>query len=210
MPIDPIAIPALAAILTAGCPQPPDVKARVLGHVGDTAETMSLSLAQIRALSENVGGSRAHEPYGFYISRAVDRIAVEIGNPRNDLCAGPVRVDVILSLGGRHIEMGQELRHNACLLAAVTAHYRRHAAADAAVFRDYVPIVIKALAKAPLPRLIETIGNTDDSNKKIARAVQNIIDPILDDMQTAQAAALDSVDTPAEIKRLNPDCHPGT
>lgn len=209
MHIDTIAVLNLAALLASNCVEPP-VKASVLGDVGAITVATSLSLTQIKALSERVGGVRAHEPYGFYVSKVAYEIAVQIGNGRHDICAGPVDIQVTVSLEGRHIEVGEELRQNACLFTAVASHYQRHAAADATVFRNYIPVVVSALDKAPLSMLVGIGGNSDGSNQKIARAVQDIIDPILHDMQAAQAVAVDAVDTPDEIEQLRPECRSKT
>lgn len=111
-----------------------------------------------------------------------------------------------ISLGDRHIEIGRDLLNDICLFNAVASHYRHHAESDLNLLQRYVAVVTQTLAGAPLSDVIGAAGIAGFRDKTIASTIHAIIEPVLDEMQVEQSSSGETVDTPAEIKRLEQAC----
>ncbi len=88
MPFILMSVPAAAFIIAVACPQPPPIKVHVLGHVDEIIVGTEFDLAQIRELSDRSGRRPKHTPFGFYASKTSGETSVNIGNDKQDLCAG--------------------------------------------------------------------------------------------------------------------------
>lgn len=201
---------SLAAFLVSACPQEPPTAARVVAHVEDVTVGSSLSLAQLRDLSARSGRIPRHTPLGFYAADTRDTTTITVGNERNDVCLGPVGVQVAVQLTNRHIQVATDLKADACRYDIAVAHYQRHADADAAVVTRFIPILTETFARAPLPSLVSAIGRTSPDNAEIVIAMKRIADPVLGEMGIAQRSAIEAIDTPEEISLLETSCGSGT
>lgn len=200
----------LAAILASACPQDPPTTARVIAHVEDITLGSSFSLAQLRDLAARSGRVPRHTPLGFYAADTRDTTTISVGNDRNDVCFGPVGVEVMVQLANRHIEVATDLQADACRYDIAVAHYQRHADADAAVVTRFIPILTEKFARAPLPSLVSAIGRSSPDNAEIVIAMKRIADPVLGEMGLAQRRAIEAIDTPEEISLLENSCGSGT
>lgn len=201
-------MPAAAFLIAATCPEPTPIRLRVGGRVGEIEIGTAFDLAQLRELSGHYGRKAKHIPFGFYASQISGETAVTIGNDRQDVCAGPIEIAVTIELAERHIQIGRDLRDDNCQFNAALKHYQLHAEADVAVLRHYVAVVTQTLAQAPLAGIFGAAGKVDSrGGSSFAPAVQAFIEPVLDEMRAEQASAIDAVDTPIEIRRLEQACH---
>lgn len=203
MPISVIALPLL--VIAAACSRPPPVKAFVVAGIDPLSIATDLSLAELRELADQANRGAAHPPYGFYRGDVADAIKVDIGNDAYDACLGPIVIRVALKLANRHIEVAQELRNDPCKFAKVVAHYQRHAEADEAVFERYVVRATATLLHTPASSFV--VGSAAGSvRKQIALAVQSIIEPVLTAMDADRASVRKTVDTLAEVNRMETAC----
>jgi hypothetical protein len=204
MAIPVIALPLLV-IAAAACPRPPPVKALVMAGMDPLSVSTDFSLAKLRELAKQANRAAAHPAYGFYLGAVADAIEVDIGNDAHDACLGPIDIRVTLKLTHRRIEVAQELRDDPCKFAIVVAHYQRHAEADEAVFERYIVRVTATLSHTPTAAFV-TDPVAGSTRKQIALAVQSIIEPVLTAMEADRASVGKTVDTPAEVNRLESVC----
>ena len=183
MPVSLILVSAAALVVASACPRPPPVRVHVVGRAHEMTTGTAFDLAQLRELSDRIGGRRKHPTFGFYVSRVFGETAVTIDNDRQDLCAGPVEIEVTINLGDRHIEIGRDLLNDICRFNAVASHYRHHAEADLNLLQRYVAVVTQTLAGAPLSDVIGAAGIPGLRDKTIASTIHAIIEPVLDEMQ---------------------------
>ena len=119
---------------------------------------------------------------------------------------GPIEIEVTIELTSRHIEIAQDLRNNACQFNAAVVHYRQHARADAAVFQRHVVMVTQILNRISASDLFSAAGNSGVRGNTLVPVIQSIIKPALDEMHIERVSAIEAVDTPAEIRRLEQSC----
>lgn len=200
----------LAAVLATGCPQYPPTSARVIAHIEDVAIGSDYSLAQLRELSLRSGRVPRHTPLGFYAADTRDVTTIDVANESNDVCLGPVKVDLLVQLANRRVQVASDLQADACRLDVTVAHYQRHADADAAVVTRFIPVLTERFAATPLPSLVAAIGRASPDNVELVVAMKRIAAPVLGEMTAAQRAAIEAVDTPEEIARLETACGSGT
>ena len=206
MPVFLMTVPAAAFILASACPQPPPVKVHVVGRVDEIAIGTEFDLAQLRELSDRFGRGTKHRPLGYYVSQISGETSVSVGNAQQDLCMGPIEIEVTIELTSRHIEIAQDLRNNACQFNAAVVHYRQHARADAAVFQRHVVMVTQILNRISASDLFSAAGNSGVRGNTLVPVIQSIIKPALDEMHIERVSAIEAVDTPAEIRRLEQSC----
>ena len=205
MPLFSITTPA-TFLVAAMCAQPPATEVHVVGHVEEVAVDSQISLGQLREMSAASSRRGKHSPFGFYFSAVVDAVTVHIRNDQQNVCSGPVIINVTLTLTQRLIEIGRELKNGNCQFGTFVQHYRHHAEADAEIFHAYVGKINKTLQDAPLPMMVGQLGAPGVGNENIARMIRAIMNPVLDDMTVAQTKAPDAVDSPAEIQELTNAC----
>lgn len=202
-------MPLLSALpppaFVVACAIPPRGKVLVLAGVDASDIGPTVDMAQLARMAKATGAGGVHPPYGFYSGAVAYAVTADIGNVTQDVCQGPVTIRVTMRLTNRHIGVARDIPPGSCRFATITAHYRRHAEADEAVFKRYVLKVTVVLNEARLPALISAAG-PDDAPTHIPLAVDAVIEPVLTAMDTARAAARRAVDTPDEVEKLNRPC----
>ena len=201
-------MPLLSALppsaFVAACAPPPHGKILVRGGIDPLDIRPTVAMAQLDRMAKETGaGGGAHRAYGFYFGAAAYVVTADIGNPAQDACQGPIAINVTMRLTNRHIGISRDISARSCRYARITAHYRHHAEADEAVFQRYVLKVTSVLSATGPAALI---AGSDDTPARITRAVNAMIEPVLDDMDAARAAARTAVDTPSETEKLNAPC----
>lgn len=193
-------------LLTAGlagqpasvCPEGPTLRVELSSHSGDVSVSNESTLMQLNELSARSRQRSPHKPLGFSVSSF--HYTVRSGSVAG--CADQISVGVDLVLDGRRIEVAREVMVNKCLGPLVVAHYRRHADADYEAFS----------------RLAARVGNTLQS-PVFREAMKNVVDPtkvekIVDSAVNSELTTYDaerqsiqkSVDTSAEVTRLENAC----
>lgn len=200
----------LAAVLAGPCPASPLTTARVIAEVEEVMIGSDYSLAELRQLSQQSGRVPRHTPLGFYAADTRDLTTIAVGNESNDVCLGPVKVDLVVQLANRQVQIASDLQADACRLDVTVAHYQRHADADAAVVTRFIPVLTERFAATPLPSLVAAIGRASPDNVELVVAMKRVAEPLLGEMTAAQRAAIEAVDTPEEIARLETACGSGT
>lgn len=206
MSVLPQAAQALLMMISTTCSPMPDAVARVIAEVDDITVGSAFTLRQIEDLSRRSGRTVKHRPYGFYASETRNVVKVQVDGAPTAQCPGLVAVQFTVKLTNRHIQVASDLLPDECRMRAATDHYRLHADADAAVIREYLPVLIDTFARTPLPAVIGTFGNSSQDHASVANAMKSIARPILTEMTDAQTRAIDAVDTPDEVKRLEGAC----
>jgi hypothetical protein len=195
----------LLVFAVAACPEPPRVSVEVVADLAPLSVATDFHLSEIRRLAQQAGGEVAHPPYGFYLSSVASTISVSIDNKAQDVCVGPIDIQVTMKLTNRRIEVAQELRADSCKFNEVVAHYQRRADADQAVFERYVTLVTATLTSTPGAALVDNLA-APSIKEHIAQKVQAIIEPVVAPLDTDRDHASKMVDTPAEVSRLEKAC----
>jgi len=197
-------LPALPpSAFVAACATPPHSKVLVLGGVDAWDIHPTVDMAQLDRMAKESGADRAHRAYGFYSSDIAYAVTVDIGNPAQDACQGPVAIRVTMRLTDRQIGVVGDMPTGSCRFTRIATHYQHHAEADEALFQGYVLKVIAALSEADPATLI---AGSNDTPAHITAAVNAVVKPVLADMDTNRGAARKAVDTPAEVEKLEAPC----
>jgi hypothetical protein len=195
-----VATLSLLVIASAVCREPPPVHVQVIADLEPLSVATDFHLLEIRRLAQQVGGEVAHPPYGFYLGSVASAISVSIDNQAQDICLGPIDIQLKMKLTNRHIEVAQELRADSCKFSEVVAHYQRRADADQAVFERYVKLVTATLTSTPGAALVDDLAAAS-IKEHIAQTVQAIIEPMFASLDTERDHAGKMVDTPTEEAR---------
>jgi len=201
-------VPLSPLTSVAACPAQP-LTARLVGVIDPLSISTDFDIAKLRELAEATKRLGKHAPYGFYLSSVAYSVNVEIGNDPQDVCTGPVRVQVTLRLTNRHIEVAQDFKNDPCRFPKMVAHYRHHADADKAAYERYLPELNAALAQMPASSLADAY-HTEHPKASIARVAKDAIKPVLDAMDAGRESMRQAVDTPAEVQELEGGCQDHT
>ena len=199
----------LGSILSAGapaCPGPPPVYVAVLIDDAAVQTRTDFSLAQIEAMRRQVGGPDKHPNLGFYGHRFGYTVDVQPATLAGGNCVESIKVTVKMALSQRVIEIGKDLLKDPCLFSIAQAHYQRHAAADDAVFVQYMKTIEPTLRSAQLlpPGSSYTADTLDP--KAIEARVRGAIDASLEPYDAARSAAQRGVDTKGEAEKMTTGC----
>lgn len=178
----------------------------VLIDDGAVQTRTDFTLAQIEAMRRKVGGPERHPNLGFYGHRFGYTVDVEPVLLAGGSCVESVKIIVKMALSERVIEIGKDLQKDPCMFDIAAAHYRRHAAADDAVFARYMKTIEPALHAAQLlpPGRNYTIDALDP--KAIEARVHAAIDASLVPYEDARAAAQRAVDSKGEAQKMTTGC----
>jgi hypothetical protein len=159
----------------------------------------------LQAMASKIPGPRRHRPLGFYKDTLGYRLALDSSSEPGSSCPA-VAVEVQLVQGERMIEISRDLQTTACLFDAALGHYRRHAAAASAALNRLavsLPARLRAEIEHELPSYPEGEGI-------LRRAIEVRLNGVLDAAIAAYTddfrAMQNSVDTPAEIDKLENGC----
>lgn len=121
------------------------------------------------------------------------------------VCAVPERVSLRLAQTGHRIRIARELPRGGCLWRAVEAHERRHAAVNAATLRRAAGEMRRAAGAWAAGARAR--GPTPEAALDTLRAgLREALQPVLDGLRGARAAAHAAIDSPAEYARLSRLC----
>jgi len=193
------AIPPPALVMT--CTTPPQAKVLVTAKVDPWSLNSAVDMAMLEHMAQPNGRGVQPAPYGFYTG-AVAYAIIAVNADRRS-CREPVTIQIAMRLTDRRIGVAREKVLVPCQLAAITAHYRRHAEADEAVFRSYVAKVTATLTEG---RVLALLAATDTEPGHLPERVNGVIEPVLADMDAARAAVPETVDTFSEMKAIEGTC----
>ena len=111
MPLFSITTPA-TFLVVAMCAQPPATEVHVVGYVEEVAIDSQISLARLHEMSVATSRVGKHPPFGYYFAAVLDATTVHIGNDQQNVCSGPVIINVTMILTHRLIEIGRELANS--------------------------------------------------------------------------------------------------
>jgi hypothetical protein len=173
------------------------------------SEDASLPLAVIEQAVHRSGTAPAHPPLGFYMGDFAHDLTVSTepyGGPNGTGCGYLTTVTIRLALLNRVIEVARDLRDEPCAYEAALRHYRKHAAADDAALGLYVALLRRELAQVwpQIERSIGTSGKPDEA--AVRRAVEPVVDLVLDNVEQVRAKVIAAVDSPHEVERLAAAC----
>jgi hypothetical protein len=163
------------------------------------------SAAELQAMASKIPGPRRHRPLGFYKDTLGYRLALDSSSEPGSSCPA-VAVEVQLVQGERMIEIARDLQTTPCLFDAALSHYRRHAeAASTALNRLAVslPARLRAEVEHELPSYPE---GGDILRRAIEVRLNGVLDAAIAAYTDDFRAMQNSVDTPAEIDKLENGC----
>lgn len=171
----------------------------------------NFSLDQIAELAGGTGNAGAGKPLGFYTGRFLDTMSVSLETGPEVRCTRHVRIEIVMRLVDRRIEIGRELRQRPCLFSAAMQHYEKKAKADEVVFAQYVKSTAVTLEGTPLPAVAVQPDQPLDatSRMQIEQWVKTMVDQVQEPFHSTRLAAQQGVDTPQEMKRVSDACTTG-
>jgi hypothetical protein len=196
----------------AACEMSPRADIQVIADPGSVAVATHFSLQQINRLADDMGYIGKGLRLGFYVGTLSDNVSATLEVGPETPCTRHIRLEVGLSLVGRRIEIGRELRQQPCLFSAALQHYKKKSNADESAFAQYVESTAATLRATPLPAVdIPPDRQLDDtSRRQLEQWVKARLDQSLTAFHEARIAAVQAIDTPEEMGQLAQSCRPNT
>lgn len=163
------------------------------------------SAAELQAMANQTPGPQHHRPLGFYKDTLGYRLAVD-SRPKPGSSCSAVAVHVQLVEAERIIEIARDLQTTPCLFEAALSHYRRHAEAAYAALNGFalgLPAILRSEVEQELPTHPES---GDTLRPRIKARLDKVLDAEIAAYTDDFRAMQNSVDTPAEIHKLDHGC----
>jgi hypothetical protein len=87
----------------AACAPPPHGKILVRGGSDSLDNPSTVDMAQLDCMAKETGAGGAHRAYGFYFGSVAYTVTVDIGNPVQNACQGPIAINVAMRLTDRQV-----------------------------------------------------------------------------------------------------------
>jgi hypothetical protein len=196
----------------AACDMSQRADVQVIAKPESVALATEFSLEQINRLARDTGYVGKGPRLGFYVGTFLDTVSATVEVGPETPCTRHIRIEVDMSLVGRRIEIGRELRQRLCLFSAALQHYKKKANADEGAFAQYVESTAAMLRATPLPAVdIRPDGRLDgESRRQLEQWVKKRLGQSLTAFREARITAQQAIDTPEEIGRLTQSCTPNT
>lgn len=136
--------------LASACPSP-----RVSINVSAIHEPVwvlsDYSLVELRDLAGITGRVLLHRPLRFYYASVANDVSITPMREVGPAYTSTLKLNVILRLTNRNIEIAHDLASISCDEDAVLQHYRSHAASDDIVFGKFAKAIARELNATTWP-----------------------------------------------------------
>ena len=200
-----------AALAQPACPARGNPAVSVTLHDPDPRLASPLPAAQLRQMADGeeaeVGPPLHH--LGLTLSRVEWRSDITVrsqsGGGGGQVCAVPTEIRLSLLHAEHSIRLAREIPRAGCLAGEVLAHERRHAEVNRRTLREAAE-GLRAAARAWASRAEGRARDAGAAALVMQDDLAAAVEPVLERLRVARAAAHAAIDTPEEYRRLGRVC----